>query len=173
MAKEYVILVDENDQPIGEMEKMEAHVKGLLHRAFSGFIFNDKKELLIQQRALHKYHNPGIWSNTVCSHPRPQEAALEAVKRRIFEEMGFDSDFIEIGQMLYKSEFPNGLIEHELDHIFIASYQDQKVNINPEEVTSFRWIGRKQLEKEIKQSPSQFSYWMKEILSQSFVDKWF
>jgi isopentenyl-diphosphate delta-isomerase len=173
MRIEKVILVDEKDSPVGEMEKMEAHARGLLHRAFSGFIFNDKKQLLIQRRAWGKYHNPGVWSNTVCSHPRPNELTLNAVKRRISDELGFESDFQPAGAMIYKHIFPNGLIEHEYDHIFVALYRGQAIKPDPAEVCAYRWISRVELEHEIATVPENLSYWLREILRRHFLDDWF
>lgn len=171
--QEYVILVDEFDNEIGTMEKLEAHKKAKLHRAFSGFIFNSKKELLIQKRALNKYHNPGIWSNTVCSHPQPNESTLDAVKRRIIEEFGFSSDFTEVGKFIYKKSFSNGLTEYELDHVFIAEYKDQKISPDKDEIHEYKWISKEKLTKEIKQSPQAYSFWMQEILNQKLLDNHF
>ena len=165
-----MVLVDENDNEIGLMEKMEAHEKGLLHRAFSGFIFNDKKEMLLQRRALHKYHNGGIWSNTVCSHPRHGETLKDAVRRRTFEELGFYADYEYVGRFIYKASFPNGLTEHEFDNVFISKYQGQEIKINHDEVCDYKWITRKELENEIKKSPESFSFWLKEILNLKFID---
>ena len=119
--KDQVILVNTEDNPIGYMEKIEAHQKGLLHRAISVFIFNERKEMLIQRRALSKYHTPGIWSNTACSHPRKNETTMEAADRRLFEEMGLKTTLNYGFKFLYKAEFNNGLIEHELDHVFLDS----------------------------------------------------
>ena len=161
---EYVICVDENDTPLGQEEKLRAHQKGLLHRAFSGFVFNDKKELLIQQRSAQKYHNPGIWSNTVCSHPRPGEETLNAVNRRLKEEFGFTADFQEIGHLLYHQTFPNGLTEYEFDHIFIAPYNGDPIRPDLDEIQDWRWIGKGDLQQEIKKSPDSFSFWLREIL---------
>ncbi len=122
MLEEIIILVDEKDNPVGETGKMDAHKQGFLHRAFSCFVFDDKKNLLIQQRSHNNYHNPDIWANTCCSHPRPSETIVNAAKRRMVEELGFNVDTSEIGWFIYKSEFPNGLTEHELDHVVIAAY---------------------------------------------------
>jgi isopentenyl-diphosphate delta-isomerase len=173
MSTEMMILVDEHDNPIGEMEKMEAHRKGLLHRAFSGFAFNDRRELLIQRRALGKYHNPGIWANTVCSHPRKGESAADAARRRAREELGFEADFADIGNFIYRAEFPNGLTEHELDHVCVAAYGGQEIRPNPDEVCDWRWIARGALESEIAGAPEKFSYWLREILARGIVDGWF
>lgn len=118
---EEVILVNEKDEPIGTMEKLEAHQKGALHRAFSVFLFNPKGELLLQRRALHKYHSAGLWTNTCCSHPRPGEETSAAAHRRLKEEMGMEADLRFMTSFQYRSEFENGLTEHEFDHVFIGS----------------------------------------------------
>ena len=139
MTLEYVILVDENDRETGLMEKQEAHEKGLLHRAFSIFIFNHKNELLLQQRALHKYHSAGLWTNTCCSHPRAGESIEQAAHRRLQEEMGFDCELYKKTSFIYKAEFENGLTEHEFDHILVGHY-DQAIHINPQEVAAYKWV---------------------------------
>ena len=133
MLEENVILVNENDEPIGLMPKLEAHEKALLHRAFSVFILNDAKELLLQQRARHKYHSPLLWTNTCCSHQREGETNIEAGSRRLFEEMGFSTPIKELFHFIYKAPFDNGLTEHELDHVMIGYYNDNP-SVNHEEV---------------------------------------
>ena len=130
MAKEKVILVDQNDNPIGLMEKMEAHEKAILHRAFSVFIFNTEGKLLLQERAYHKYHSPGLWTNTVCSHPREGETTIDAAHRRIVEEMGFDCPIEKKLDFVYKSVLDQGLTEHEFDPLFVGHYEGEP-NINP------------------------------------------
>ena len=170
---EFVILVDEKDNEIGTMVKIEAHKKALLHRAFSGFIFNSNKELLLQRRDFKKYHNGGVWSNTVCSHPRPNEKTIDAVKRRIFEEFGFDADFREVGEFIYKKSFPNGLTEYEYDHIFVSEYQGQKINPNPEEICEYKWISKDELKKEIEKNPESYTFWLKKILDLDFLNGYF
>ncbi len=170
---EILILVDEKDNELGFMEKIETHKKGLLHRAFSGFIFNDKNELLIQRRNLEKYHNGGVWSNTVCSHPRLNEKTIDGIKRRIFEEFGFDSDFKEVGEFIYKVSFENGLTEHEYDHIFVAKYKGQIINPNPSEICDYRWINKKDLFEEIEKNPENFTFWLKKILEMDFLKKYY
>ena len=124
--EEYVILVDQNDNKVGLMPKMMAHEKALLHRAFSVFIFNDNNELMLQQRALDKYHSPGLWTNTCCSHQRDHESNIEAGKRRLLEEMGFSVELKEVTSFIYKASFDNGLTEHEFDHILVGHY-----NVDP------------------------------------------
>ncbi len=165
MTKENVILVDENDNPIGLMEKMEAHKKGVLHRAFSVFIFNSEGNIMLQQRALHKYHSPGLWTNTVCSHPHEGETSVEAAHRRIEEEMGFDCDFEEAFSFTYKAEVGQGLTEHELDHVFIGQ-SDVEPIINPEEVASWKYVDLDWLGIDIKKHPQDYTEWFKIALSE-------
>ncbi|MDR1876249.1 MAG: isopentenyl-diphosphate Delta-isomerase [Flavobacteriaceae bacterium] len=160
--REYVILVNENDEVTGEMEKQEAHVKGLLHRAFSIFIFNNKKELLIQQRAKAKYHSPLQWTNTCCSHPKKGETCLEAAHRRLQEELGFDCILSEKFHFIYKAKVGGGLTEHEFDRVFVGHY-DNDVELNPLEVESIRWITLSDLKKEIAHHPENFTEWFKII----------
>ncbi len=157
---EKVILVNEQDIALGTMEKLEAHEKGLLHRAFSIFIFNSNKELLLQRRALTKYHSAGLWTNTCCSHPRPEEEAINAAHRRLKEEMGFDTELNFKVKFLYKTPFENGLTEHELDYIFVGHYNLQPT-INHDEVDSFKWMSIDQIKQEIKSSPQNFTSWFK------------
>ncbi len=160
---ENVILVDEKDHEIGTEEKLKAHREAKLHRSFSLFVFNSKGELLIQQRALSKYHCPGICSNTCCSHPRPAESTEAAAHRRLKEEMGFDCQLKEVFTFIYKVKFDNGLSEYEFDHVFIGKY-DGKVFPNPEEVASSKWISIKDLKGDIKKNPCKYSYWLREAL---------
>ncbi len=162
---EEVILVDEHDNEIGLMEKMEAHEKALLHRAFSVFVFNKKGELLLQQRALHKYHSGGLWTNTCCSHPRKGEEVIQSAHRRLMEEMGFDCELELKHKFIYKAPFTNGLTEHELDYIFTGEYEVAP-NPNPDEVASYRWIEMEQLQKEIEEHPENFTVWFRIILDQ-------
>lgn len=165
MAKEKVILVDSKDNPIGLMEKMEAHEKAILHRAFSVFIFNKDGELLLQQRAKHKYHSPGLWTNTVCSHPREGETTYAAAHRRIIEEMGFDCDFEEAFSFIYKADVGQRLIEHEFDHVFIGS-SNNKPKINPDEVESWKYVELDWLEKDVKINPNEYTKWFKIALAE-------
>ena len=158
--KDHVILVSPEDNPVGYMEKIEAHQKGLLHRAISVFIFNERKEMLIQRRALSKYHTPGIWSNTACSHPRKNETTMEAAKRRLFEEMGMKTTLNYGFKFLYKAEFNNGLIEHELDHVFFG-FSNDKPSLNNSEVCDYKYLDIGNLEKMILQKPETFSPWFK------------
>ena len=153
-----VILVDENDSPIGEMEKLEAHKKKRLHRAFSIFIFNDQKQLMLQQRALDKYHSGGLWTNTVCSHPAPGEETIDAAHRRLQEEMGFDTDLKEIFTFSYKREFSNGLTENEYDHVFVGRYNDAPTP-NPEEAETWKWATKKEISEDLQKNPDKYTYW--------------
>lgn len=167
MAKEYVILVDEKDQKIGLMEKMEAHEKALLHRAFSVFIFNEKNELLLQQRAAEKYHSPLEWANTCCSHPRDGEETIAAGKRRLEEEMGFTCELEERFSFIYKAEFDNGLTEHELDHVLVGHYNDNP-KINPEEVADFKWMKLDDVKTDIAKNPKEYTAWFKIIFEKYY-----
>jgi len=157
---EKVVLVDKNDNPIGTMEKMEAHEKGILHRAFSVFVFNDNDELMLQQRALSKYHSPGLWTNTCCSHPREGEKTMDAAHRRMIEEMGFDCGFEEAFDFIYKSDVGQGLTEHELDHVFIG-HSNQQPKLNPEEVNDWKYMSMNSIRAEIKNNPENFTVWFR------------
>jgi isopentenyl-diphosphate delta-isomerase len=163
MIQEMVILVDEQDKEIGLMEKQEAHIKGLLHRAFSVMVFNGKGEMLLQQRALSKYHSGGLWTNTCCSHPRQGETTEEAAHRRLQEEMGFDCELQLHQTFIYNAPFDNGLTEHELDHVFVGSYHQNPV-INPEEVNDFHWISLPELNQQLRDEPEKFTVWFKMIM---------
>lgn len=153
-----VILVNEQDEATGVMEKMEAHRKGLLHRAFSVFVFNDAGEMLLQQRALDKYHSGGLWTNTCCSHPFPGEAVEAAAHRRLFEEMGFDCDLEGLFQFTYRTAFGNGLIEHEFDHVLSGTYNGL-INPNPVEVNDYRYMSITAITQLLATDPAQFTSW--------------
>jgi isopentenyl-diphosphate delta-isomerase len=163
---EEVILVNEKDEPIGTMEKLAAHQKGALHRAFSVFLFNTKGELLLQQRALDKYHSAGLWTNTCCSHPRPGEETSAAAHRRLKEEMGMEADLRFMTSFQYRSEFENGLTEHEFDHVFIGTTDAQPLP-NAVEVYSFRWLRPEDIQKEMAATPAEFTTWFR-IAMQNF-----
>ena len=158
----YVILVDENDNPQGTMEKIEAHEKAKLHRAFSVFIYNSKNELMLQQRALTKYHTPGLWTNTCCSHQKLGETNIEAGKRRLQEEMGFTTDLQETISFIYKAPFENGLTEHEYDYILVGEYNDEP-KPNPDEVNDWKWMKLEDIEADIKKNPKIYTEWFKII----------
>ena len=155
-----VILVNENDEPLGSMEKMEAHEKGLLHRAFSVFVFNKNGEMLLQQRATDKYHSPGLWTNTCCSHPMPGEETIDAAHRRLVEEMGFDTALKSAFSFTYKTAFENGLTEHELDHVFIGDY-DGEIIPNHQEVKDFRFMKIEALKENIQHNEQIYTSWFK------------
>jgi len=166
--EEFVILVDEKDNQLGLMPKMEAHEKAVLHRAFSVFIFNSKGELMLQQRAAHKYHSPLLWTNTCCSHQRDGETNIEAGERRLVEEMGFKTNLKEIFSFVYKAPFDNGLTEHELDHVMVG-YFDGLPEINPEEVASFKWMSLEAVNADIKLHPNLYTAWFKIIFKESYL----
>ncbi|MCF4100984.1 isopentenyl-diphosphate Delta-isomerase [Gillisia sp. M10.2A] len=167
MTEEKVILVNENDEQIGLMPKMEAHEKGLLHRAFSVFVFNDKNELMLQQRALDKYHSPGLWTNTCCSHQREGETNIEAGKRRLQEEMGFSVDLNDTISFIYKAPFDNGLTEHEFDHILIGNYNDEPA-LNPNEAASWKWMTLEAVEEDMQSHPEKYTEWFKIIFDKYY-----
>lgn len=160
LAHDEVILVNENDVEIGLMAKLEAHQKGLLHRAFSIFIFNTKGELLLQQRASDKYHSAGLWSNTCCSHPLPYEGTENAAVRRLEEEMGLEAPLHFIFSFLYKAELENGLTEHEFDHVFWG-VSDHEPIINTSEVSNFKYISVEALSEDMLQHPYKYTEWLK------------
>ncbi len=168
MTEELVILVNEQDQKIGLMPKMEAHQKAVLHRAFSVFIFNDKKELMLQRRALDKYHSPGLWTNTCCSHQRDGESNIQAGKRRLKEEMGFSAELKEATWFIYKAPFDNGLTEHELDHILIGNFNEEPI-INSEEVDAWKWMSLSDVKKDIDANPDSYTAWFK-IIFEKFCE---
>lgn len=167
MTKENVILVDNKDNQVGLMEKMEAHEKGLLHRAFSVFVFNDKGELMLQQRAAQKYHSPLLWTNTCCSHQRDGETNIEAGKRRLQEEMGFVCDLEEIFSFIYKAPFDNGLTEHEFDHVMIGKYNDNPA-INREEVEAFKWMKLEEVKVDMEFQPQMYTAWFRIIFDKYY-----
>ena len=157
---EQVILVDENDRQVGLMEKQAAHVNPHLHRAFSIFIFNSKGELLMQQRALSKYHSPGLWTNTCCSHPRDGETLTEATSRRLMEEMGMTCEMHEVYTFIYMAPVGQGLTEHEFDHVWIGR-SDETPQINREEVESWKYVSLSDLEVDIQLHPELYTEWFK------------
>lgn len=159
-----VILVNENDQSVGSMEKMEAHRKGLLHRAFSVFLFNSKGDLLLQQRAIDKYHSGGLWTNTCCSHPFPEEDVTDAAHRRLQEEMGMDVPLRFLFKFHYKAPFENGLTEHEIDHVFIG-YSDKRPVINPEEVAGYKYMDMETIRQEIEHKPEKYTAWFRIVFN--------
>lgn len=161
---ELVVLVNEADQQIGLMEKLEAHQKGLLHRAFSVFLFNKKGEMLLQKRANTKYHSPNLWTNAVCSHPRNGESYKNGAMRRLNEELGISTEIEEKFHFIYKADVGQNLWEHELDYVFVGIY-DGIFNLNPNEVSETRYISLIDLQKEMLSNPDNFTEWFKIILN--------
>jgi isopentenyl-diphosphate delta-isomerase len=157
---EYVILVNEQDECTGEMEKLAAHEQGLLHRAFSVFIFNSRGEMLLQQRSPEKYHSGGLWTNACCSHPRPGESTLAAATRRLQEEMGFTTAVSSIFDFIYLAKFENGLTEYEYDHVFAGEYEGP-VQVNAAEVAAFAYYGMEDLRQLLQAAPQQFTAWFR------------
>lgn len=163
--EEQVVLVSESDEVLGVMEKMQAHQNGILHRAFSVFLFNDKGEMLLQKRAAEKYHSPNQWTNACCSHPRNGETYLEAANRRLKEELGIEAELTPKFHFIYKADVGGNLWEHELDHVFIGNYQ-HRFNLNEKEVSEVRYISMEDLDKEMKENPENFTEWFKIILEE-------
>lgn len=161
---EQVILVDQYDNAIGTMEKLDAHKKGVLHRAFSVFVFNSKGELLIQKRAQIKYHSPGLWTNTCCSHPLPGEKIENASRRRLNEEMGIETELRFAYKFIYKAELEKNLVEHEYDHVFFGRY-DKMPKPNTSEVEAWKYVDVTWLKKDIENNPDLYTYWFKLILN--------
>ena len=157
---EEVILVDENDTEIGTMEKMLAHREARLHRAFSVFIFNAQKKMLLQQRNPLKYHSGGLWTNTCCGHPRPGENTRSAAERRLNEEMGIKAPLEEKFSFIYKAPFSNGLTENEFDHVFVGRFDSDPL-INPEEVSDFKYMYLEEIKADIAKDPGKYTFWFK------------
>lgn len=155
-----VILVNESDEQVGTMEKIEAHQKALLHRAFSVFIFNSKGEMLLQQRAENKYHSPGLWTNACCSHPAPGEETGNAAERRLKEELGFNTGLKKLFSFTYKVGFDNGLTEHEYDHVFTGIY-DGDIYPNKEEVKDYCFKPVEEIREALEQTPEKFTPWFR------------
>ncbi len=162
-----VILVDERDVETGIMEKLEAHQRNMLHRAFSVFIFDNQGRMLLQQRALSKYHSPGLWTNACCSHPRPGENTLRAAENRLQLEMGIDTELYYKTSYLYKADVGNGLFEHEFDHIFTGHYSHDPAP-NPDEACSFKWLETESIKKLIEQEPQRFTVWFRLLMRDVF-----
>jgi len=168
MQQEFVILVNEKDEETGTMEKMQAHREGLLHRAFSVFIFNENGDILLQQRALHKYHSPGLWTNTCCSHPRSGETVEQAAHRRLREEMGFDCALSYLTSFIYKVKFDAGLFEHELDHVFTGVYTGDIIP-DSDEVAAYQWVQWEHLIADAVDHPERYTFWLRDILARTVV----
>lgn len=165
MKRNKVILVDEQDHVVGEMDKMEAHEKGILHRAFSIFIFNSKGQMLIHQRANEKYHGGGLWTNACCSHPQLDEDIKESAEQRLQFEMGLQCDLKRVFAFIYHTPVENELIEHEYDHVLVG-YTDQQPKPNTNEVQAFKWIDKVELLQKINDQPDIFTYWFRMALPQ-------
>lgn len=155
-----VVLVDDDGRETGRMEKLEAHQRGLLHRAFSAFVVNEKGEMLLQQRAAQKYHSPDLWTNACCSHPFPGETVLAAATRRLDEELGFSCELEEFDFLKYFARFDNGLIEHEYDHLLVGRY-DGGVSPNIEEVQDFKFVPLPEIEQRLRIEPERFTFWFR------------
>jgi isopentenyl-diphosphate delta-isomerase len=163
--QEIINLVNTNGEVIGAIEKLEAHEKGLLHEAFSIFIFNTDKELLLQRRAVEKYHSGGLWTNTCCSHPRAGEDLQKAVHRRMIEEMGFDVEYLKkVYSFIYNVSLDKGLIEHEYDHVLVGEYSEEIIQPNPEEVCEYKWVSVDWLKRDADENPTNYTEWIKIIL---------
>lgn len=162
--------MNERDEELGIMPKMEAHIKGELHRAFSIFIFNEKKEMLLQQRAVEKYHSGGLWTNACCSHPRPGEENQDAANRRLYEELGFTTTLQKIFDFTYYASFDNGLIEHEFDHVFIGFY-DGKIVLDSDEVKNYSYQSMEEIEASITQAPKKYTAWF--CIAFPKIKEWF
>lgn len=160
-----VLLVNTQDEPVGTMEKMAAHRQPNLHRAFSIFIFDNQQKILLQQRAFNKYHSGGLWTNTCCSHPRPGEETIAAARRRLVEEMGFETEINRAFNFIYQANFDNGLHEYEYDHVFTGIY-DGPVNPNPEEVAAFCYKSIEEIKTELQFKPHLYTEWFKIALPQ-------
>ena len=167
MKEEEVILVNEFDEQIGLMPKLEAHEKAVLHRAFSVFILNENNEIMLQQRAHQKYHSPLLWTNTCCSHQRNGETNIEAGSRRLFEEMGFKVELKELFHFIYKAPFDNGLTEHELDHVMIGYFNGNPVK-NPDEVEDWKWMKIQDVKEDMVQNPEIYTVWFKIIFDEFY-----
>ena len=167
MLEENVILVNEKDEQIGLMPKLEAHQKAVLHRAFSVFVLNSKNEIMLQQRAHQKYHSPLLWTNTCCSHQREGESNIQAGSRRLFEEMGFKTELKELFHFIYKAPFDNGLTEHELDHVMIGYYNEAPL-INPEEVENWKWMKIEDVKTDMELQPVLYTVWFKIIFDEFY-----
>ena len=155
-----VILVDEQDRPLGTMGKMEVHEKALLHRAFSVFIFNDNGQMLLQKRAAKKYHSANLWTNACCSHPKPAENTLQAAAKRLQEEMGFTTSIKKAFDFTYKTSFDNGLTEHEFDHVFVGKFSGT-IQANPDEVGDYCYMSMAEIKASILSSPDKYTVWFK------------
>lgn len=164
---EYVVLVDEQDQELGTMEKLEAHKKSLMHRAFSVFLHDGQGNVLLQRRALGKYHSPGLWTNACCSHPRKGETLEDAVHRRLGEELGIDCPVQKVMDFTYKAILDQGLTEHEFDHVFVGQYEEESIPFEPAEVCEVKWLPYDMLMTDIREHPDLYTEWFKIIMERA------
>ncbi len=164
-----IVLVNEHDEVVGAMEKMEVHRKGLLHRAFSVFIFDEKGRMLLQQRAANKYHGGGLWTNACCSHPYPEELVGHAANRRLQEELGFTTPLDKLFHFTYRADVENGLVEHELDHVFAGSYTGV-INPNPDEVADYTYLEMAEIGSALQRQPEKFTTWFRIIFPR--IEQW-
>ncbi len=162
MSTDYVILVDEQDNELGKMEKLQAHLEAQLHRAISVFVFNSNKEMLLQKRASGKYHSANLWTNTCCSHPKPNENTTDAAKRRLQEEMGITCNLNYVFNFTYLAKLENGITEHEFDHVFFGFTNDIPV-LNLEEASDYKYLSLEKIENQLNQNSEQFTVWFKLI----------
>lgn len=162
--EERVVLVDENDAEVGTLEKQRAHQEGRLHRAFSVFVLNSRGEMLLQRRAAAKYHSPGLWTNTCCSHPRPGEPVDAAARRRLREEMGIDCALTPLFAFTYRAQVGPGLVEHEYDHVFVARHDGDPAP-SPDEVDGWRWVPVDQVAREVREHPDAFTPWFRVVFA--------
>jgi len=160
--EEMVVLVDEQDRPIGLQEKLQAHVEGRLHRAISVFLFNDKGEMLLQRRSFSKYHSGGLWTNACCSHPRAGEELQAAATRRLKEEMGIEVSVEKVFDFIYQVSLEKGLTEHEFDHVFVGIFNEEPV-LNLDEADDWKWISPEELELDVTKHPENYTAWFKMI----------
>jgi isopentenyl-diphosphate delta-isomerase len=167
---DHVILVDRNDNEVGTMDKMEAHRKGILHRAFSILLFNSKGEMLLQKRSASKYHSAGLWTNTCCSHPKLNESLEAAINRRLQEEMGIDIHSHFAYKFQYRAELDNGLIEHELDHVYVGLFNGKPV-INSNEVSDWKYATVADIKEDVRRNPDDYTYWFKLIIHHPEMEK--
>lgn len=167
--QDYVILVDQDDNEIGVCEKMDAHVDGKLHRAFSIFIYNSNGEILLQQRAADKYHSGKLWTNSCCSHPAPHETIAEAARRRLMEELMIQTPLRQLFRFYYHAVFENGLVEHELDHVLVGKYESIPM-INEQEAIAYKWVSLQEIKQMIANQPEEYTYWFKHIIAFHFEE---
>lgn len=168
--EEQIILVDTNDVQVGTLEKLETHKKGLLHRAFSIVVKNNKGDMMLQKRAIGKYHSGGLWTNTCCGHPRNGEDLVSAAHRRLKEEMGFDCPLEEAKAFIYTADVGRDLKENEFLHVFVGKYENDPV-LNPEEAEDWKWIAEEELKKDVAENPNDYSAWFKIILKNSALTR--